>query len=119
MPDQRKNSTIPKLELKAAAIAASMKTNTVEELELGINQVFMRSYSKTVINFTNNEHTRYNVYTLHRTNIIRNVTKFSDWRHIPRELNVADFPTMYTEFSKLTSTCSLYKGPIFYMKEII
>ena len=37
--------TIPKLELQAAVIAACMRTNIVEEIELGINQVFMWSDS--------------------------------------------------------------------------
>ena len=61
-PIKEKFLTILKLELKAAVIAARMKTKIVEEIELGINQVFMWSYSKTIINFTKIEHTRFNVY---------------------------------------------------------
>ena len=88
-----------------------MKTKIAEEIELGINQVFMWSDFKTVINFTKNEHTRFNEYILHRTNEIRNLTKFSDWQHIPGEIKVADFATKYTEFSKLTY--GWYDGPNF------
>ena len=126
-PIKEKFLTILKLELKAAVIAARMKTKIVEEIELGINQVFMWSYSKTIINFTKIEHTRFNVYIyiyiyiyiLHRTNEIRNLTKAVDWRHIPGELNVANFATKHTEFSKLASTCSWYNGPIFLYERII
>ena len=38
---KEKISTILKLELQAAVIAARMETKIVEEIELGINQVFM------------------------------------------------------------------------------
>ena len=42
MLDQGKDFlTIPKVELRAAVIAARMKTKNVEEIELGINQVFL------------------------------------------------------------------------------
>ena len=75
--------------------------------------------SKTVINFIKNEHTRFNVYILHRTTEIRNLTKSADWQHIPEELPVADFATKYTKFSKLTSTCSWYNGPNFLYKRNI
>ena len=67
-----------------------MKTKIVEEIESGINQVFMWSDSKTVINFIKNEHTRFNVYVLHWSSEIRNFIKSVDWRHTPGELNVAD-----------------------------
>ena len=77
-----------------------MKTKIVEEIELGINQVFMWSDFKTVINFIKNEHTRFNEYILHRSNGIRNLTKSSGWQHIPEEIKVAGFATKYTEFSK-------------------
>ena len=112
-PIKEKFLTIPKLELQVAVIAARMKTKIVEEIELGINQVFMWSDSKTVINFMKNEHTRFNVYILHRTNEIRNLTKSAGWRHIPGKLNAADFATKYSEFSKLMSTCSWYNSPNF------
>ena len=88
-----------------------MKTKIVEEIELGINQVFMWSDFKTVINFIKNEHTRFNEYILHRSNGIRNLTKSSDWQHIPGELKAADFATKYTEFSKWTY--GWYDGPDF------
>ena len=47
---------------------------------------------------------------------IRNLTKSADWWHIPGEWNVADFPTKYTKFSKLTSTCNWYNSPNFLYK---
>ena len=81
----------------------------------------MWSDSGSVINFIKNEHTRFSIHILHRTNEMRNFTKSADWRHIPGELNVADFATKYTEFSKLTSTVHVFgiTVQIFYMKEII
>ena len=73
----------------------------------------MWSDFESVINFIENERTRLYIHVLHRTNEIRNFTKSADWPHIPGELHVADFATKYTEFSKLTSTCSWYNGPNF------
>ena len=93
---KEKNLTILKLELQAAVITARMETKIVEEIELGINQVFMWIHFKTVINFIKNGHTRFNVYILHRTNEIRKLTKSAYWRHIPEELNLADFATKFT-----------------------
>ena len=110
-PTKENILTIPKLE--AVVIAARMKTKMVEEIDLGINQLFLWSDSKATINFIKNQHARSNVYILHRTNEIRNLTKSTDWRHIPGELNVSDFATKYTEFSKLTSTCCWYNSPNF------
>ena len=46
---RKKFLAMPKLELQAAVLTARMKTKIVAETELGINQVFMRSDSKTVI----------------------------------------------------------------------
>ena len=93
---KEKNLTILKLELQAAVITARMETKIDEEIELGINQVFMWIHSKTVINFIKHGHTRFNVYILHRTNEIRKLTKSAYWRHIPEELNLADFSTKFT-----------------------
>ena len=113
-PIKEKNLTTPKLEQNAAVMAANMKTKNVDEIEIEINQVFMWSGYKTVINFTKNEHTRFSVYILHRTIEIRNLTRSADWRHIPGELNVADFATKYIDFNELRSTCSWYNnGPNF------
>ena len=55
-----------------------MKTKIVEEIESGINQVFMWSDSKTVINFIKIGHTRFNVYVLHRSSEIRTLIKSVD-----------------------------------------
>ena len=54
-PIKEKILSIPNLELQVAVIIARMKTKTVEEIELGINQFFMWSDSKTVINFIKND----------------------------------------------------------------
>ena len=54
-PIKGKVLSIPNLELQVAFIVACMKTKIVEEIELGINEFFMWSDSRAVINFIKND----------------------------------------------------------------
>ena len=89
----------PKLELKAAVIAARMKQIVFHEISFHRRAIFLWTDSKTVIRYIQNEKGHLPVFVMHRINEIKQVSEISDWHCIPGEQNLADLCTrIQTDF---------------------
>ena len=93
VPLKERLLTIPKLELKAAVIAARMKHTVFHEISFHPRAIFLWTDSKTVIRYIQNEKGHLPIFVMHRINEIKQVSEISDWHCIPREQNLADLCT--------------------------
>lgn len=112
-PIQNKMTTIPRLELQAAVLAARLKKTIFDELILKVNQVFLWTDSTTVLKYIKNESQNFGQYIMHRTNEIRNNTNTKDWYYISTDLNVADDASRGIKFSELNKNHRWITGPDF------
>ena len=83
-------TSIPRLELSAALLAAKMAMLVNEELDVPpIDNVFWTD-SKIVLGYIANENKRFKVYVANRSQMIRDMTKQDQWHYVHTEDNPAD-----------------------------
>ena len=78
-----------------------------------IDSVFLRSDSKTVLNYLRNAKTNSGPYIIRRCNEIREKTKVKDWRNIHSEINIADILSGGISFNKFHLLSTWFTGPEF------
>ena len=84
-------TTIPKLELSAAAVASKVSNLLNSELDMAplLNEYWCDS--KIVLGYITNEVKRFKLYVANRAQLIRETTDVDRWRYIPSADNPADF----------------------------
>ncbi|XP_031356651.1 uncharacterized protein LOC116180680 [Photinus pyralis] len=108
-----KKLTIPRLELTAAVMGATLADVIGEELRVKINKKTFWSDSKTVLLWIRNESLRYKEFVANRVNRIHMLTNVKDWNWIPTALNVADEGTRMKKEIELSSDSDWLTGPLF------
>ena len=107
-----KQCTIPRLELQAAVLAAKMDQVLRTELDVHIDQSYFWVDSEIVLKYIYNEAKRFHVFVGNRVSLIRQLTKPSQWVHIPGNINPADVVSRGQTVSKLDQD-TWSKGPSF------
>ena len=104
-----KTITVPRLELVAALTGARVGSALKTAFQyINITNVHYWSDSQTVLGWLRSESRNYKIYVAHRVQEILELTKGSQWRHVPTHLNSADIGTKYRESDEMW-----YKGPPF------
>ena len=62
----------------------------ISSLDIHIDNIYLWSDSKTVLNYLHNRNTNFGPYIMRRCNEIRQNTNVEDWNYIPTDLNIAD-----------------------------
>ncbi|XP_059050307.1 uncharacterized protein LOC131845283 [Achroia grisella] len=107
-----KPSSIPRLELQAALIAARLATTIVEAVKFKpIKRTFWCD-SMNVLGWLRNDSRSYKTFVAHRVGEIIELTDVSEWRWVPTSLNVAD-DTTRLDRGPLTPDSRWIKGPNF------
>ena len=70
-PMKNKLVTIPRLELQAALMASRINVTILDQMDMGIDSVFLWSDSETVLNYLRNTKTNFGPYIMRRCNEIR------------------------------------------------
>ena len=117
-PMKNKLPTIPRLELQAALLASRIKPAVTQEMDIHIDNIYLWSDSKTVLNYLRNRNTNIGPCTMRRCNGIRQNTNVEDWNNIPTDLNIADVFSRGILLENLDVLSSWFTGPNF-MKEAI
>ena len=106
-----KVTTVPKLELQAALLAARLKREITQALTVTVNQVFMRTDSTTVLQWINSNE-KQPIFVANRVCEILEYTSVDQWNHVATKDNPADAGTreMSAEILQLSSWV---KGPRF------
>ena len=85
---KNKLTTIPRLELQAVLLASRIKLTVTQEIDIHIDNIYLSSDSKTVLNYLRNRNTNFGPYIMRRCNEIRQNTNVEDWNYIPTDLNI-------------------------------
>ena len=86
------HDSIPRLELTAARLAATVREMLVEELreEFSFERVVMWTDSETVLKWINDKKTRFRTFINNRITKILELTRATEWLYVPSEENPAD-----------------------------
>ena len=85
-----KPTTVPRLELAAAAEAVRLDKTLRRELEISIDESVFWSDSMIVLWYLQHEEKRFQTYVANRVAAIREHSLPHQWQHVPGELNPAD-----------------------------
>ena len=96
--------TGPKLELQAALLAARLKREITQAINVTVNQVFMWTDSMTVLQWINSNE-KQPIFVANRVCEILEYTSVDQWKHVATKDNPADAGTrgMSAEVSQLSS----------------
>ena len=108
--------TIPRLELTAATVAAKVAALLEEELDCPGMTVYFWTDSTIVLGYINNETKRFRIYVANRVQIILRYSNAEQWRHVPSELNPADFASRGLSPSAEEKVKMWFDGPEFLWK---
>ncbi|XP_052750564.1 uncharacterized protein LOC128200612 [Galleria mellonella] len=107
-----KPSSIPRLELQAALIAARLATTIVEAVKFKpLKRTFLCD-SMNVLGWLRNDARSYKTFVAHRVGEIIELSDVSEWHWVPTAYNVADDSTRLSR-GPLTSDSRWIKGPEF------
>ena len=107
------STTIPRLELTAAVIAARLSVILDRELSLKNIEHFFWTDSRIVLGYLSNESRRFKVYVANRIQEIHNVSEPSQWRHINSCDNPADIASRGISAGNLVKSSLWFHGPAF------
>ncbi|XP_067946371.1 uncharacterized protein [Watersipora subatra] len=108
-----KQVTIPRAELQAAVLSATIAHNLKSELKLNnlTKEVFWTD-SKVVLGYIHNEARRFHVYVANRVQQITDITLADQWQYISTQENPADIASRGANIKSLVDSCWL-TGPKF------
>ncbi|XP_054868653.1 uncharacterized protein LOC129349462 [Amphiprion ocellaris] len=107
-----KVTTVPRLELAAAVVAARTSLMLRNELEMDNLQEHFWTDSKVVLGYVNNDAKRFHVFVANRIQRIKSLTDPKQWHHVPSESNPADHASRGLSVQQLLNS-NWFKGPEF------
>ena len=110
-------NTIPRLELEAALDAVKLSEMVRRELEMPDCPCLFWTDSSIVLLSLRAESKKFPVFTRNRLSQIERHTCIHDWRHVPSELNPADYASRGCTVVKLLASEIWFNGPEFLKKD--
>ena len=107
-----KVTTIPRLELSAAVVAARTSVMLRHELEIDGLQEYFWTDSKVVLGYINNDAKRFHVFVANRIQRIKSTTEPEQWQYVKSEDNPADHASRGLTAHQLVSS-NWFTGPDF------
>ena len=107
-----KSSTIPRLELQAALLAARVDATLKKELQLDLGQSHFWVDSEIVVKYITNDSKRYQVFVANRVSEIRSLSEPNQWHYVPGSLNPADIVSRGVGPAALVAS-EWFSGPSF------
>ncbi|XP_068204704.1 uncharacterized protein [Palaemon carinicauda] len=108
-----KRTTIPRLELTAAAIAAQMDSKLKTELDLKLAPSVFWTDSTSVLKYLRNPTARYQTFVDNRVNLIRDTSDIMAWRYINTTANPADLASRGLSVADFLQSSLWFSGPDF------
>lgn len=107
-----KSTSIPRLELQGALLAARLADTIKREHRIEPNSTYYWTDSTTVLHWIRNQCRTYKVFIANRLGEIDELTEVNEWNYVPTDLNIADIGTKNNNY-KLTSESEWFTGPSF------
>lgn len=108
-----KQTTIPRIELTAAMVAAKTDKMLRTELQMNLLESTFWTDSTTVLKYIENENLRFKTFVANRIAVIRELTNPQQWRYVGTAINPADCASRGLAPSKLMKSLSWFHGPAF------
>ena len=108
-----KQITIPRLELTAAVLATKLSRQVGEELEIQIDDFIFWTDSMIVLQYINNESTRFQTFVANRLAVIHSLSKPSQWRYVDTNCNPADSASRGLKPTEVKRIDQWFNGPEF------
>ena len=112
-----KQITIPRMELTAAVLATKLSRQVEEELEIQISDFFFWTDSMVVLQYINNESTRFQTFVANRLAVIHSFSKPSQWRYVDTNCNPADSASRGLKPTEVKKIDQWFNGPEFLRNE--
>ena len=109
----RKQSTIPRMELRAAELAVRLRKMVLTHLKLDVGQVTFWSDSLTVLYWLRDDAKRFQTFVHNKLQSIRKVSDQKEWKWVPTALNPADLATRGLSPARLATSLLWQNGPPF------
>ncbi|XP_054607429.2 uncharacterized protein [Nothobranchius furzeri] len=107
-----KVTTIPRLELSAAVVAAKIGAMLNHELEIDNLKEYYWTDSKVVLGYIKNDARRFHVFVANRIQRIKATTDVNQWYHVQSEDNPADHASRGLSADRLVAS-NWFTGPDF------
>ena len=111
-----KQETIPRLELTAATISATISTFLRSELTYPEIKEYFWTDGKIVLGYINNAAKRFHTNVANRVQEIRDATDPTSWNYVDTKDNPADDASRGLEAANLVNGCRWLSGPNFLRK---
>ncbi|KAL7834746.1 hypothetical protein SRHO_G00289930 [Serrasalmus rhombeus] len=111
-----KQTTIPRLELTVAVLAARLDKMLRRELHLDLQPSVFWTDSTTVSKYIANETRRFHTFVANRVAVIRELTSVAQWRYVSTKLNLADEASRGLSAEEFLACERWLKGPPFLLK---
>ncbi|XP_069973539.1 uncharacterized protein [Penaeus vannamei] len=108
-----KPTTIPRLELTAAIVAARMDCKLRKELGLKLEDSVFWTDSTSVLKYLFNQKARYHTFVANRVNLIRELSSASAWRYVDTKSNPADLASRGLDVDTFLTSEMWIRGPRF------
>lgn len=108
-----KPTTIPRLELCAALLAAKLCKSVVDSLRCRPGRLVHWCDSSVVLSWINSDPTKLKMFAANRVCEIVELTKASSWRYVPTAMNPADLISRGVDAKNLLSMELWWSGPSF------
>ena len=109
-------STVPRLELIAAAVSAKMGSQITGEIRLDLSDILYWTDSTTVIQYLRNPTVRYPTFEANKVQLIQELSPVSKWHHVPTDLNPADIASRSMKMSEPEKVNTWKHGPKYLWK---
>ncbi|XP_063368821.1 uncharacterized protein LOC134657197 [Cydia amplana] len=110
-----KKSTVPRLELNSAVMAARLAETIIKEHRIKPDRRIFWCDATVVLYWVRNNARTYKPYIANRLGEIDDLTHASEWRYVPTHLNVADIPTRES-YDRCVLPTEWIQGPAFLQK---
>ena len=108
--------SIPRLELMAAVLGATLYQKILREHSIKIEETYLWSDSRTVLAWIRSEPRKYKQFVAFRITEILEKTSEHEWRWIPTNFNVADEATKWAVIPEFNVNSRWFNGPSFLYK---
>ena len=107
-----KPTTIPRLELQAALLAAKQSRSVLSELEWNCD-AYLWSDSKIVLGYINNDAKRFHTFVANRLSQIHDISDLSQWHYVRTDRNPADIASRGVNCVSDFMNSDWFQGPKF------
>lgn len=111
-----KSTTIPRLELCAALLAAKLTKTVLNSLRYRPEKIVHWCDSSIVLDWIKSDSSKLKIFVANRISEIRELTSFKSWRYVPTESNPADLISRGVDTRQLINISLWWTGPDYLLK---